>query len=34
VIKKIAGIEHERFIDEEHKLDIAEMVKTTDYMKT
>ena len=34
VIKKIVGTEHERCRDEEHKMDRAEMVQTTDSMRT
>jgi hypothetical protein len=34
VIKKTTGTDRERCRDEEHKLDIEEMVKTTDCMRT
>jgi hypothetical protein len=34
VIKKTAGTERERCRDEEHKLDRAEMVQTTDCTRT
>ena len=33
VIKKTGGIEYEICRDEEHKMDIVEMVKTTDCMR-